>query len=188
MSLLPFLPIKVGIRSHSCICLFMSLAVWKDIWSVCYGLCKIVSAGMQWKEELTHTSRRSPLIPAQKRGLLKTKEENRLHLLCLSRLYVARIWLKDHVFISASLAWLPARHFFTPLRFSFEEAASKTFNSFMLLYSVHHVVLRKYTYLKYFFSVFLRSPAGFWFYMRLLSLGTSWRHYMGLMAVIGNMP
>lgn len=70
------------------------------VWSVCYKLCKIVSAGMQWKERNpTNTSRRSSLLPVQKKGLLKT--EKLLQLQCSFRLCVIHIRLKDHVFVSA---------------------------------------------------------------------------------------
>ena len=102
---------------------------------------------MQWKERNpTNTSRRSPLLPVQKRGLLK--REKLIQLQHSSKLYVAHIWLKDHVFISTLLAMscIPTSRLLQHWGF-FWGSSLKNFNSFMLLY-VQSVV-------KYIFQVFL---------------------------------
>lgn len=173
MSLLPFSLIKVwilgavpffggewGLSFYESGCL-------KNLRSVCYRLCKIVSAGMQWNERNSTNTSRRPLLPVQKRGLLKT--EKLLQLRCSFRLYVAYIWLKDHVFISTLLAMscIPTSHMLHHRGFF----RGSSFNSSMLLH-VQRVVFaicckRQNTHFReYFFSVlgmFLWSTAGFFF-------------------------
>ncbi len=135
---------------------FYEYACLKNIWSACYRLCKIVSAGMQWIERNpTSTSRHSPLLPVQKRSLLKT--EKLLQLQCSFTLYVAPIWLKDDVLFQLCHVLYSHMQFVTPLRF-------------ILLYAACGFCFckRQNTYLKYFFLVwraFLWSTAGLLFYM-----------------------
>lgn len=165
MSLFPFSLIKVWIRSRAfSFFVFFFFFFWsfyesgclKNIWSVCYRLCKIVSAGMQWKERNPTNTSRPPLLPLQKRGLLKT--EKLLQLQCSFRLYVAYIWLKDHVFISTLLAMscIPTGHMLHH-RGSFWGSNFDSFMSpyvlrvffFLLLYCK-----RQKTHLKYFLFSF----------------------------------
>lgn len=109
----------------------MSLAVWKI-----YGLFAMGCARLSQQEcnerrgTPTNTSRRSPLLPVQKR-LVKNRKKM-LQLQCSFRLYVAHIWLKYHVFISTFACLVLYSHKPSVTRSSFY--SFKNFNSFMLLY------------------------------------------------------
>lgn len=99
------------------------------------------------------------------------------------------IRLKDHVFISApsAMSCVPTGQPLHNFGFLEGEAVLKTLQLYVAACAAcgFGYGARQNAHLKYSFSARsdLRSTAG----LGLLSPGTSWRHYMGLMAVIWNM-
>lgn len=158
------------------------LWVWlKNIWSV------LLYCAQQECNEKRGTPANTFTITPSAKELVKKQERNCSNYSVLSGCFVAHSWLKDPVFTSAlfAMSCIPTSCL------SFFQGSN--FNSFVCVCSVWVLLLhkkRKQNYSISFQCWECSSGAqhGLFFFYFLLSPGTSWRHYMGLMAVIGNMP
>lgn len=156
-------------------CLFVFLRVClSEKCMVCLGCGRLPQQESKEREELTDPSRRSPLLPVLKRGLLKTGGKT-TPITPLPQT-AARIWLKDHVSVSVLLTMfcVPTGCFFLGF---FWGSSFKKCNSFMFPCSVRFA---QNTYSNDFFLTYSSGAQQAFDFIRLLSRGTSWRHYTGL--------
>lgn len=156
-------------------CLFVFLRVClSEKCMVCLGCGRLPQQESKEREELTDPSRRSPLLPVLKRGLLKTGGKNYSN-------YSSPSDCRTYLIKRSCLCFSFAHHVLRSHRLFFLGffwgSSFKKCNSFMFPCSVR---LAQNTYSKDFFLTYSSGAQQAFDFIRLLSRGTSWRHYTGL--------
>ena len=142
------------------------------------------------REEPYKYSQTFSINPGAKEKLVKKLKKKWLQLQSSLRLYVVSLIKRSNFYLNFACHVLYShKPFVRPLRKQFIKLLTTLCRS---MYSMWFCLFEKAKYiLEAFLFTFWESSSGAQqalYFIRLLSPGTSWRHYMGLMAMIGNMP